>query len=120
MKGLSNAVIALLLLLVVVPASALLVSKVREYADIARNQAGLNQPVTLVAYLLENNNQDLLIVCNYGLRTIGGIYAIDGSGNHTQVVSTLEPKTCYIASLPVRIWHSVTAGGQVISILRVS
>ncbi|MEO3993826.1 MAG: hypothetical protein QN229_05955 [Desulfurococcaceae archaeon TW002] len=120
MRGLSNLVIVLLLLIITVPASVLLVSKVREYADVVRNQARVLQPVTLAAYILRDSNQDLLILCNYGRRIIKNIYIIDSAGNRMQVLNIIEPKTCYQVSLPVRNWYSVIAGGQLVSVLRVS
>lgn len=119
-RGLSNLVVALLLLSIVVPASVLLVSKVREYADAAKNQARLLQPVTLAAYIFRDGNQDLLILCNYGRRIIKNAYVVDSAGNRTQVLSTIEPRTCYRVSLPARDWYSVIADGQLIHVLRVS
>ncbi|MFN3268044.1 MAG: hypothetical protein ACK416_02165, partial [Zestosphaera sp.] len=113
-------VVALILLSITVPASVLLVSKVREHADVVRNQAKLLQPLTLVAYILRDSDQDLLILCNYGRRIIKNIYVIDSAGNRTQVLSTIEPRTCYRVSLPARDWYSVIAGGQLAHVLRVS
>lgn len=120
MRGLNNLVVALLLLSIAVPASALLVGKVREYADVARSQTSLVRPVTLAAYLFKNGDEDLLVVCNYGLRTIKDIRVVDGVGNHTQVVGFLTPKTCYLTSLPARSWHSVVTENQIVNVLRVS
>lgn len=120
MRGLNNLVVALLLLSIAVPASVLLISKVREYADVARSQTSFVRPATLVAYLFKNSNENLLIVCNYGLRTIEDIRIVDSAGNHTQVVSSLAPKTCYLTSLPSRNWYLVIAENQVVNVLRVS
>lgn len=121
MRGLSNLIVTLLLLSIVVPASTLLISKVREYAGIVENQAGsLNQPVTLVAYLLRNNDQNILVVCNYGFRTLKDIYVLDSSGNRTQVIDFLTPKTCYSTNLSLKNWNSVTVGNQVVGIMKIS
>lgn len=119
MRGLSNLVVTLLLLTIVVPASVLLVSKVREYAEVVRSES-LPQPVTLAAYLLKNSSQDLLIVCNYGQRIIKNVHVVGGAGGRVPVTSSIEPKTCYLASLPAGNWYSVVAENQVVSVLRVS
>lgn len=120
MRGLNDLVVALLLLSIAVPASVLLVSKVREYVDVARSQTSLVRPATLAAYLFKNGDEDLLVVCNYGLRTIEDVRIVDSVGNHTQVVSFLVLKTCHITSLPARNWHSVITENQVVDVLRVS
>ncbi|MEM2476821.1 MAG: hypothetical protein QXT59_05215 [Zestosphaera sp.] len=120
MKGLSSLVVALLLLSVVVPASAILVSRVREYTNAVRSQVTPTQPATLAAYLLKNNDKDLLIVCNYGLRIIEDIQVLDDLGNRAKLVNSLAPKTCYLTILPARNWHSLIVGNQVVNVLRVS
>lgn len=120
MKGLSSLVVALLLLSVVVPASAILVSRVREYTNTVRSQVTPTQPATLAAYLLKNNDKDLLIVCNYGLRIIEDIQVLDDLGNRAKLVNSLAPKTCYLTILPARNWHSLIVGNQVVNVLRVS
>ena|GEM_PF-1070667 len=119
-RGLSNLVVTLLLLSIAVPASVILVGKVREYADIARNQAFLNQPITIAAYAFRNGDRDVLVACNYGVRALRDVRVVDYSGNQIRVINVLEPRTCYLASLPASDWYSLITGGQVVSVSRVT
>ena len=119
MRGLSNLVVTLLLLSIAVPASVILVSKVREYADAARSQSFSSQPITIAAYVFRNGDGNVLIACNYGFRILRNVYVVGSSSNYTQVINFLEPRKCYVISLPASDWYLLVVDGRVTSVLRV-